>query len=177
MSPKCFAYRMSSDTGKAPRVFNGFCVLTGCKSRKKNGTENIEERADKGDWIIGIGGNNTGQPDRVIYMLKVFRNYTFEDFQQQYKEEASYFRIMGHGSNVLFAKKFFYFGTKAIALPGKLKDIILGGPNYKNIPIDKLEQLLNYVNIKGFREYRGYGVPNNESKIKAVIYFKPLENQ
>jgi hypothetical protein len=63
--PNHYAYRLDHDTGFAPHIVNGICTLCGCK------TTTIEQWAQPVSWIVGIGGNGTGKPNRLIYAMRV----------------------------------------------------------------------------------------------------------
>ena len=54
--PKHYVYRLDHDTGFAPNIEYRICTLSGCKKTT------IERWAERGSWVIGIGGNNTGKP-------------------------------------------------------------------------------------------------------------------
>jgi hypothetical protein len=61
---KHYAYRMHHDVGFAPHIEDKYAIISGCKNSKcKIGSptykKNIEESAEKGSWIIGIGGDPT----------------------------------------------------------------------------------------------------------------------
>jgi hypothetical protein len=61
--PKNYVYRMTHDTGFAPNLKYGICTLSGCKKNT------IEVDAKRGSWVIGIGGNNTSKPNKLIYAM------------------------------------------------------------------------------------------------------------
>ena len=62
---KHYVYRMDWDTGFAPNTKYGICSLSGCKKNS------IERWAEQGSWVIGIGGNNTGKSDKLIFAMEV----------------------------------------------------------------------------------------------------------
>jgi len=65
---RLLVYIMTSDTGKAPKIKNGICILKGCKKNT------IEKHAEIGEWVIGIGSKKmcNGKYDRkMIYAMKV----------------------------------------------------------------------------------------------------------
>ena len=51
-----YIYRMDHDTGYAPNTSFRICSMTGCKNSKTGKKRNIEELAEQGSWVIGIGG-------------------------------------------------------------------------------------------------------------------------
>ena len=65
---KNYVYRMDHDTGFAPNIDHNICSLSGCKKTT------VEKWAEKGSWVIGIGGKNTGKPNKLIYAMKVEEN-------------------------------------------------------------------------------------------------------
>src|SRR5438876_951546 len=73
---KHYSYRVDHDTGFAPHVEGGLCMLCGCKKRT------VERWAKAGSWVVGIGGNNTGKPDSLIYAMKVDEILTCSEFKK-----------------------------------------------------------------------------------------------
>ena len=77
--PKYFTYILKWDSGFAPNPFYGFCTLATCKSR-------IREKAEKGDWIIGLGAKNQNGSKaknycgRLVYAMKVTEKITFDQY-------------------------------------------------------------------------------------------------
>jgi Nucleotide modification associated domain 2 len=61
--PKNYVYRIDHDTGFAPHIAYGLCTLCGCKAT-------IERNAQDGSWVIGIGRNNTGKRNLLIYAME-----------------------------------------------------------------------------------------------------------
>lgn len=158
-----YSYRMDHDTGFAPCVAWGMCTLCGCKkARKKHGKKygNIESWAKPGSWVVGIGGNNTGKPDDLIYAMKVDTTLCYRDFRRLNPRRSSYL----HGrcgikptDQVLLSKQFYYFGDSAVPLPRRLLPIIVRTQGCRRIDdqIDKLEAFLK-------TKKRGiHGKPNN----------------
>ena len=58
--PKHYIYRIDHDEGFAPNVDFGVCTLCGCKKTS------VEKWAQEGSWVVGVGGNNTGKPNKLI---------------------------------------------------------------------------------------------------------------
>lgn len=160
-----FAYRMDHDTGFAPNISLGICSLTGCKNSKTGKKRNIEELATNGSWVVGIGGNGTKQPNKLLYAMKVAANLTLDQFRDEYPEKSRY--LIGHkpGGHVLVSDRYYYFGNQAIDVPVSLGNIIVSGIGFKHIPnelIDELEKMLNKYAIGS------HGEPNNpEDKAKC----------
>jgi hypothetical protein len=109
---------MDHDTGFAPRVARGRCTLAG---RKRT---TVEVWAGSGSWIVGIGGKGTGQPDRLIYAMRVDDNPTRRSFARAHPRAAEYLRrAIPPNAPVLLSTHFFYFGDNAPAPPPSLKNI------------------------------------------------------
>lgn len=163
---KHYSYRIDHDKGFAPNPYNEVCTLSGCKTRKKDGTRNIENLAQNNNWIIGIGGNNTGKPDKLIYAMKVKENISYDEFLKKYPGKSKYLSRKKAGERVLVSKNFYYLGNKAINLPDKLSHLITNAQGYKTKSIsDKDIKLLEkHLHKKGFEEYGKYGEPNNKEE-------------
>src|SRR3972149_8351488 len=106
-TPKNYVYRMDHDTGFAPNVEYGICTLSGCKK------ETIELWAKEGSWIIGIGGKNTGKPDKLIYAMEVEEVLKYPHFKKSHPRKSKYLQKQKAGNNVLLSKNFYYFGDRA----------------------------------------------------------------
>ncbi len=156
---KNYVYRMDHDTGFAPNTSYGICSLTGCKSKKKNGTRNIEELAEPGSWVIGVGGNYTNQPDKLIYAMEVESNLLLNQFRKKYPLKSKYLKGKTPGTNVLVSKKFYYFGKKAITIPSELKNIIIDRQGCWLVSDEDIKKLKNYLSKK--YKYDVHGEPNN----------------
>ena len=71
--PKICAYIITHDTGYAPKIKKGRCILERCKKTT------IEKSAQKDDWIIAFGGRKLGKTKgnrnkyyrKLIYAMKV----------------------------------------------------------------------------------------------------------
>ncbi len=70
---RLYVYTMTSDNGFAPNPFHDFCTLATCKRQ-------IRERADKGDWILGVGGVEINQAGKLIYAMKVDEAMSFDEY-------------------------------------------------------------------------------------------------
>lgn len=156
--PKNYAYRIDHDTGFAPHIEKNICIMSGCK------INTIEKWATEGSWVIGIGGNNTGKPDKLMYAMKVAKNISFEQFKEDYPEESGYLDSRYAGENVLISYEFYYFGDKAIDLPADLKRIIIKYQGCKCVSESDVAKLCEYIESKGYR-YGKIGNPNNSNYI------------
>ncbi len=157
---KNYVYRMDHDRGFAPNTKYGICTLSGCKNKKtKDGKRNIEELAEKGSWISGIGGNKTGKPDKLVYAMEVEENLLYSEFKKRYPEKSKYLSSKKAGSNVLISRKFYYFGDNAIDLPQSLEHIIIQRQGCKCISDDDVNNLKKYLEERYC--YGIWGKPNN----------------
>jgi len=166
--PNNYIYRMKRDTGFAPNVEYDICTLSGCKNRKDGKRRNIEELAVKGSWVIGIGGNKTGKPDKLIYAMEVEENLPYSEFKKRYPQKHDeYLRQMKlgrkHGENVLVSIKFYYFGNNAIDLPNELSHIIIKGQGFrqKGITDEVVSRMKKHIEECGYRNYGVFGKPCN----------------
>lgn len=157
---KNYVYRMDHDTGLAPNTSYKLCSLTGCKNRKSK-RKNIEELAQPGSFVIGIGGKGTGQPDKIVYLMEVEENLNIVDFKRKYPKKSGYLKGHPPGERVLISKKFYYFGKNAIDIPSKIKDaLMINGPGFKNkkVTVDVINELKKSLPKK----YGVHGRPNNK---------------
>jgi hypothetical protein len=167
---KNYVYRVDHDTGFAPHVENGILSLCGCKFCKNNGTRNIEELANIGSWIMGIGGNNTGKPNKLIYIMNVEEKLAIDEFKKKYSHGNYIKQYMFDGRKykpeyVLISRhKYYYFGNNAIDIPDELKYIIIDRQGYKIINETDVNKLLEHIRNLGYNEYGKYGEPNNNNK-------------
>jgi hypothetical protein len=161
---KNYVYRIDHDTGFAPNTSFGICSLTGCKNSKTGKRRNIEELAERGSWIIGIGGKGTNQPDKLIYAMEVENNLLLDQFREKYPDKSKYLKGHTPGSNVLVSCKFYYFGENAIDVPNELKHIIICTQGCKLVSDEDIKKLKNHLSKK--YKYGVHGDPNNDSEAK-----------
>jgi hypothetical protein len=155
---KHYSYRMDHDTGFAPNPNHGICTLGGCK------VNTVERWASKGSWIVGIGGNGTGQPNKLIYAMEVEESLTFQEFGKRYPQKSRYLRNSSV-NKVLVSRKFFYFGDSAIVLPEEIGHIIISGRGCKRIDDKDILKLNNF--LLGRYKYGVMGKPNN-TRVKKL---------
>lgn len=151
--PKHYIYRMDHDTGIAPNVNYGICTLSGCKPA------NIEAWAKQGSLVVGIGGNNTGKPDKLIYAMKVEENLPYAEFKLRYPRKGEYLRKTDRTKRILISREFYYFGDNAIDLPKELRHIIIRRQGCKCISSDEASRLQDYL-AASFHLGK-HGDPNN----------------
>jgi len=140
---KNYVYRIDHDTGFAPNIEYGICSLSGCKKNT------IENWARRGRWVIGIGGNSTGKPDKLIYAMEVEENLSYAEFVEKYPQKSKYLHSDCAGSNVLVSKKSYYFGDHAIDLPEFLGHIIIRRRGCKCVSDEDIQVLKKYLS-RGF---------------------------
>jgi len=147
-----YVYRMDHDTGFAPNVNNNICSLSGCKKTT------VEKWAQKGSWVIGIGGKNTGQPNKLIYAMEVEENLPYIEFRKRYPVKSKYLSPEDAGTNVLVSRKFHYFGERAIDLPEDLKHIIIDRQGCKRVTDEDVSRLESFLSKF---DYGKLGNPND----------------
>ena len=157
---------MDHDTGFAPNTRFGICSLTGCKNSKTRKRRNIEELAERGSWVVGIGGKGTNRPDKLIYAMEVESNLSLDSFREKYPGKSKYLKGHTPGSNVLVSRKFYYFGENAIDVPMELKHIIIDRQGFWKVSDEDIKKLKSHLSKK--YEQGVYGNPNNpEAKGKC----------
>ena len=111
--------------------------MCGCK------TTTVERWAEVGSWIVGIGGNGTGRPGKLIYAMRVDATPTFRRFSKESPRQSAYLREHGISQNapVLVSRHFFYFGDSAITLPKFLSHIIIDYQGCKRLDDADVEAL------------------------------------
>jgi hypothetical protein len=163
---KNYVYRMTHDTGFAPNTSFGICSLTGCKNSKTEKRRNIEELAERGSWVIGIGGKGTNRPDKLLYAMEVESNLSLAKFKEKYPGKSRYLKGNLPGKRVLVSRKFHYFGKNAIDIPRELKHIIIARLGFKNVLDADIEKLKSHLSKK--YDYGVHGAPNTpEAKGKC----------
>ncbi|GAH34052.1 unnamed protein product [marine sediment metagenome] len=155
-----YVYRMDHDTGFAPKIKDGVCTLSGCKSQAKNGRRNIEELAEKGSWVIGIGGNNTAKPNMLIYAMEVEENILYSKFKKRDPRHYSPSEEPKSENHVLVSKKFYYFKDNALELSDTLRGIIIRGPWFKYVSDEDIDKLKKFLSER-YKHYGVFGEPNN----------------
>jgi len=123
---KNYAYRLHHDTGFAPHVAGEVCTLCGCK------TTSIEVYAQPGSWIVGIGGNGTYKPDRLIYAMEVESNSAVAELRDRFPGVTDYLkgrkakgRKISARTPILMSRRFYYFGDAAIRIPSGLQETLI----------------------------------------------------
>jgi hypothetical protein len=149
---------MDHDTGFAPNIKYGICTLCGCKKTS------IEKWAKKGSWIIGIGGNNTGKPNHVIYVMEVEDNPPYSKFTKRFPGKSRYLKgRCKPKAPVLISRKFYYFGENAFRLPNNLKHIIIHQHGCKRVSEEDIAKLTKHI-LSKWPGYGIYGSPNNSNR-------------
>lgn len=71
--PKLYVYAVTYDLGFAPNPFGGLLSLACCKP-------NIRERAEIGDWIVGLTGTKLKPTLRCVFAMVVTGHMTFDQY-------------------------------------------------------------------------------------------------
>lgn len=87
---KVYVYVLTRDYGFAPNPFNGYETLATCKP-------GIRKHAQIGDIVIGIGSRSTKFKDKVLFVMKVTKKLSFNDY---------------HNSDIFQCKKPVIFGSR-----------------------------------------------------------------
>ena len=159
---------MDHDTGYAPNTSYGICTLGGCKKT------NVEKWAQKGSWVIGIGGNGTGMPNKLIYAMEVEDAFSHSEFKEKYPGKGKY--LSGKGvPRVLVSRRFYYFGKAAIDLPKKLQHIVIKQQGCKCVSDKDVGKLAVYL-AKQY-EFGKIGEPNNPPPKKLCAKRQKLKTK
>jgi hypothetical protein len=143
---------MDHDTGFAPNTDYGVCTLAGCKKTT------VERWATEGSWVIGIGGNRTGKPNKLIYTMEVADRLACSEFKKKYPRKSEYLNRKPV-PNVLVSRRFYYFGAAAIDLPDELRHIIITGQGCKRVLDEDVAKLAAYLAAQ--YRFGRIGKPNN----------------
>ncbi|RCK33943.1 hypothetical protein TH9_05905 [Thalassospira xiamenensis] len=68
-----YIYVVARDFGFAPNPFHGFCTLATCKPV-------VRRMAQKGDWVIGMGGTKLRAVGHCIFAMQVTEALSFDDY-------------------------------------------------------------------------------------------------
>ncbi|MET0106059.1 MAG: hypothetical protein ABW072_13095 [Sedimenticola sp.] len=68
-----YSYVVARDYGFAPNPFGGVCTLATCKPLIRKG-------ASIGDWVIGTGSARNSKENHVIFLMKVTKKLTFDEY-------------------------------------------------------------------------------------------------
>lgn len=149
---KLYSYVVEHDTGYAPNPYYGTCTLCRCMFRKSaKGRRNIVELAELGDWVIGTGGasKQSAGHGKLIYAMRVDEKLTRQEYfadgqfeQKKPVEGGTYEQKQGDSEEprddfekreqfALISRHFYYFGAKAIAIPGKF-NLEKKGPRFRS---------------------------------------------
>lgn len=66
-----YSYIIRWDHGFAPNPFYGWCTVATCKPK-------IRKHAKLGDWLLGTGSKEVGYDNRVIFLMRVTAETTFD---------------------------------------------------------------------------------------------------
>lgn len=70
---RLYFYVVTHDTGFAPNPFYGYCTLATCM-------RGIRQRAEVGDWVLGVGSIRNSQDGKLLYAMKVEEILSFDDY-------------------------------------------------------------------------------------------------
>lgn len=74
------SYIVEHDHGFAPNPFHGVCTLATCKPR-------IRQHAGVGDYVLGTGSKKRRLQDRIVFLLRIGRIITFDEYWSDPKYE------------------------------------------------------------------------------------------
>lgn len=76
-----FSYVVARDYGFAPNPFGGCCTLATCKP-------DIRQRANVGDWVVGIACAGDSREPRLIYVMRVDEVLTYDAYWRDSRFEG-----------------------------------------------------------------------------------------
>jgi len=89
---------------------------------------NIVELADKGDWVIGIGGKSKESSGHgtIVYIMRVDEKLSFVEYLRRFPDRKRPVPLCpdDHGEFALVSRTFLYFGNEKFAvgkIPGAYK--------------------------------------------------------
>jgi len=151
---KHYAYRVDHDVGFAPHVWRGVATVCGCK------VSTVERWATAGSWVVGMGGNGTGQANRLIYAMRVTGIPKYAEFCRAHPANAAYlapFAIEPDAPVLVSRGEFYYFGDRALTLPAELANIIHRTQGCKRLSDVQVSALRSFLSNLRFGKY---GDPN-----------------
>jgi len=158
---KHYAYRVDHDLGFAPHVWRNVATVCGCK------ISTVERWATAGSWVVGIGGNGTGQANRLIYAMRVTETPTYAEFHSAHPANAAYLAshyIQPNAPVLVSRGQFYYFGNRAPAIPAELSNIIQRTQGCKRLTDAQVSGLRSFL---GNVRFGKHGVPNNRPAYAA----------
>lgn len=149
-----YAYRMDHDLGFAPHLNRSVCTLCGCKMTT------VERWASPGSWVVGIGGNGTGKPNKLIYAMRIDRAYAFSEFRRTHPRASVYLEGRGIPLDVpvLTSRHYYYFGDQAIRLPPALARLVVHTQGCRRLSDRDVHLLDHYLSAR--YEVGRHGYPN-----------------
>ena len=140
------AYKITHDTGFAPNPYGGILTLATCKP-------GIRQKAKVGEWVAAFTAKNLANvpigQEGLIYLMKVSKKMTFEQYYDQYPDKRpencvsgdNIYRLVNgeyeqipnkyHDEDekcrdltsdcVLLADTFYYFGKEAMPIPSEYR--------------------------------------------------------
>ena len=155
MANVLYSYVVDHDHGRSPNPESGFCTLVHCMHKKKGGKDNIVEKAQVGDWIMGTGGlsKDSAGHGKIIYLMRVDEKIPFKDFLVDPRFNGRWDQRDNHHGNqwALVSSHFHSFGQDALSiaqLPQPLRTLQLEkrGPRYRrDLPEDKVLALTQWM--------------------------------
>lgn len=159
--PRHYSYRVDHDLNFAPHIWRSVATMCGCKV----GT--IEEWATVGSWVVGVGGEYTGQRDRLLYAMRVTHKMPYGTFRREHPANAAYlegFGIAGRKPVLISRGDFYYFGNRALELPSELTGLIHPTQGAKRLSEDEVDRMNAFLrNIPPGK----HGRPNNIQRVCA----------
>jgi hypothetical protein len=144
---RIYSYVVDHDEGRRPDPYFKVCTLCGCKCRSsREKPRNVEELAEKGDWVIATGGASKRSAGRgkLIYAMRVDEKLTREKYYKdprfaKKKPERPVVDFEKREQFALVSRHFYYFGAEA-------KDI-------RGFKVEKNCRGFHYVDPADFRPF------------------------
>jgi Nucleotide modification associated domain 2 len=122
---KLYSYVVDHDTGKAPNPSGRLCTLACCRYSNHKKWKNVLELAEKGDWIVGLGGKSEKSAGRgkIVFAMRVTKTKPLDEYCKSpkfHKRRDAEAAPKQPWRQVLISRDFYYFGGKARTLPKSL---------------------------------------------------------
>lgn len=165
-----FSYVLTAETGFAPHVDKRgkFLTLATCKPT-------IRRVANKGDWILGVGGKELAKKtkrdvvDCLIYLARVEKTPTFDEYYAEPEFQSRVDNIYHRRGNswiqkpnsfhdesmkkhdtsankVLVSTEYLYLGSHCSKIDAKFSRLIKKGPSHKKFSLEKDEMANTFIN-------------------------------
>lgn len=125
---RLYKYVITRDFGFAPNPYYGACTLATCKPK-------IRKTAQINDWIAGFGGSATPVKGCLVYMMKVSKKITFDEYwkDELFNKKKPTFSKSGKAS---YGDNIYHHNEKGEWIQENSHHSFENGVNYTNLNKD-----------------------------------------